>query len=78
MIAGYQVGIYKADFVHDVGMGGQRLFNAEKFEPQSERSWMIIADRYREKINRAISPTRWRKHVAMRTLESVTRSSGNL
>jgi glycosyltransferase involved in cell wall biosynthesis len=47
---GFQVGLYPTAFVRDVGMGGMRLFNADKMGPQSARNWRIIYDRYGQDI----------------------------
>jgi glycosyltransferase involved in cell wall biosynthesis len=44
--AGFQVGLYSTGFVRDVGMGGMRLFNADKMGPQARKNWGIIYDRY--------------------------------
>ncbi|MGA7675045.1 MAG: glycosyltransferase [Rhizomicrobium sp.] len=49
-LGGFQVGLYHAPFVHDVGMGGMRLFNAERIPVQAERNWRIIAERYGARI----------------------------
>jgi glycosyltransferase involved in cell wall biosynthesis len=50
--AGLQVGFYATGFVRDVGMGGMRLFNADKMGPQSRKNWGIIFDRYASDIAR--------------------------
>jgi glycosyltransferase involved in cell wall biosynthesis len=44
--AGLQVGLYSTDFVRDVGMGGMRIFNADKLPEQARKNWKIIYDRY--------------------------------
>jgi glycosyltransferase involved in cell wall biosynthesis len=44
--AGLQVGLYSTGFVRDVGMGGMRLFNAERLPEQAKKNWKIIYDRY--------------------------------
>ncbi len=44
--AGLQVGLYSTDFVRDVGMGGMRIFNADKLPEQARKNWRIIYDRY--------------------------------
>jgi glycosyltransferase involved in cell wall biosynthesis len=44
--AGLHVGVYSTNFVRDVGLGGIRLYNAEKLGPQAEKNWTLIADRY--------------------------------
>jgi glycosyltransferase involved in cell wall biosynthesis len=44
--AGFEVGLYATGFVRDVGMGGMRLFNAEKMGPQARKNLGIIHDRY--------------------------------
>ena len=44
--AGLQVGLYPTDFVRDVGMGGMRIFNADKLPEQARKNWKIIYDRY--------------------------------
>jgi glycosyltransferase involved in cell wall biosynthesis len=44
--AGLQVGLYSADFVRDVGMGGMRLFNADFLPAQAKRNWKTIYHRY--------------------------------
>ena len=44
--AGLQVGIYPTGFVRDVGVGGMRLFNADRQPEQAKKNWRIIYDRY--------------------------------
>jgi glycosyltransferase involved in cell wall biosynthesis len=44
--AGFQVGVYYTEFVRDVGLGGMRLFNAERVPEQAKTNWRIIYDRY--------------------------------
>jgi glycosyltransferase involved in cell wall biosynthesis len=48
--AGLQVGLYSAEFVRDVGMGGMRLFNPELTSDQSLKNWRKIYDRYADDI----------------------------
>ena len=48
--SGFQVGLYATAFVRDVGMGGMRLFNADKMGPQARKNWQIIYDRYGKDI----------------------------
>jgi glycosyltransferase involved in cell wall biosynthesis len=48
--AGLQVGLYSANFVRDVGMGGMRLFNADSQPGQVKKNWKIIYDRYANDI----------------------------
>lgn len=45
-LAGYRVGLMPCDFVRDVGVGGMRVFNADKVPAQALKNWTIIADRY--------------------------------
>jgi glycosyltransferase involved in cell wall biosynthesis len=47
---GFQVGLYSTAFVRDVGMGGMRLFNADKMGPQARKNWQMIYDRYGKDI----------------------------
>jgi len=44
--AGLQVGVYPTGFIRDVGVGGMRLFNAERIPAQAKKNWGIIYDRY--------------------------------
>lgn len=47
---GLQVGLYHAEFVRDVGVGGMRLFNADSTPAQAGKNWRIIYDRYADDI----------------------------
>jgi glycosyltransferase involved in cell wall biosynthesis len=48
--SGLRVGLMHTDFVRDIGVGGMRLFNAEKVSGQAVKNWSIIRDRYLDPI----------------------------